>query len=123
MYIYIGNQHEDKDISDMLQAKPMPPDLLQLFPPYISEDYLVIAAYLNVDCRKMTAPNANNKTKLTTILQLWLDSDDDIIRPAKWYIIIEMFEKSIITDKKIADDIRTFLRRPDVQQRYIIHQT
>lgn len=105
----------------MLEFKPLLPHLIEVIPPEVSDHCDVIAAYLNVDFTNVYPKSYSNN--LITILKLWLDSNDYIIRPAKWSTIIQMFETcKWIKSTKVANNIRRFLANDSIKQCYFTHQ-
>ena len=97
-----------------MESKPLLTQLLEVLPPIVAKKYHTIGAYLNVDFRYLTL-NGEDEDKLSAVLERWLKTDD-CIRPANWYVIIEMFEKSIIQDINVAKKIKTYLKKPKVKQ-------
>ena len=54
--------------------------------------------------------------KLSEVLQVWIDKKTSEV---SWRIIITVVTDPPVEKKKIADEIREFLSRPDIQNEYL----
>ena len=61
---------------------------------------------------------ANNSTEmnLSIVINKWLE---DKLNEATWKALLEEVEGPIVNNHQIGDDIRTFLKRPDVYRKYV----
>ena len=61
---------------------------------------------------------SNNSTEmnLSIVINKWLEKKSN---EATWKALLKEVEGSIVNNCQIGDDIRTFLRRPDVYSKYV----
>lgn len=105
-------------VEQILGKTPKKNDLMDVLTPVMAR-WDMIGVQLEVDDDVIdglrTSPAANN-TKLDTILTEWMNNTQP---PVTWDTIIAVIESNPIRNRRVAGQIREFLRRPDIIQKYL----
>ena len=107
------------DIDQILSNKvPKTKDVLALLMP-IKDKWYTIGISLEVDTGELNFLKTSNNTAETNLLMVigkWLEQNAS---EATWNVLLKEVEGPIIKNHQIGDDIRTFLKRPDVYNKYV----
>ena len=84
----------------------------------IKDRWEFIGISLEVDSGELNCLKTSNnlpERNLLIVIEKWLEGKSN---EATWEVLLEEVEGPIINSRKIADDIRTFLKKPKVYTRY-----
>ena len=93
-------------------------DVLALLMPIKGKWYL-IGVSLEVKAGELESLKiSNNSTEmnLSIVINKWLEEKSN---EATWEVLLEEVESPIINNRQIGDDIRTFLKKPEVYTKYV----
>ena len=85
----------------------------------IKDKWYIIGDSLEVTTGELDSlmiSNNSTDTNLSIVVSKWLKKKSN---EATWKMLLEEMESPIVNNPKIGDDIRTFLKRPDVYAKYI----
>ena len=99
------------------QTKPDKAQLLEVLAP-IASKWSEIGNALNVrpDVIAGLSDTPSNVTKLSTILQKWLDT---LSSPITWRNVIDVLESKVVDGRSAADQVRDFLKSDDGYKKYM----
>ena len=106
------------DIDQVLSKVPKTKDVVALLMP-IKDKWYTIGTSLEVDTGELNSLKTSNNTAETNLLMVigkWLEQK---AIEATWNVLLKEVEGLIIKNRQIGDDIRTFLKRPDVYTKYV----
>ena len=106
------------DIDQIVSKVPKKKDVLDLLMPIQARWYL-IGDSLEVNTGELESLMiSNNSTgiNLSKVINKWLE---DKSNKATWKALLKEVEGPIVNNHQIGDDIRTFLKKPDVYNKYI----
>ena len=109
------------DIDQILSKIPKKKDVLELLMPIRATWYL-IGDSLEVDTGELDSLMiSNNSTgiNLSKVINKWLE---DKSNEATWKALLKEVEGPIVNNCQIGDNIRTFLKRPDVYSKYVFSE-
>ena len=96
-------------------------DVLALLMP-IKDKWYLIGVSLEVNTGELESLKTSNNTtemNLSLMINKWLEEKSNI---ATWKVLLKEVEGPIVNNCQIGDDIRTFLKRPDVYSKYILSE-
>lgn len=67
------------------------------------------------DIESLQQSNQRDVNKLSSVLQKWMDT---LCSDVSWRKILEVLDSPLVQKKNVADDIRKFLRRDDIFDKY-----
>ena len=85
----------------------------------IKDKWYLIGVSLEVNTGELDSlKQSNNSTEinLSLVINKWLNEKSN---EATWKVLLKEVEGPIVQSRKIGDDIRTFLKRPDVYSKYV----
>ena len=85
----------------------------------IKDKWYTIGTSLEVDTGELNSLKTSNNTAETNLLMVigkWLEQKAN---EPTWNVLLKEVEGLIIKNRQIGDDIRTFLKRPDVYTKYV----
>ena len=106
------------DIGEILSKVPKEKDALALLMP-IKADWYIIGVSLEVNTGELESLyNSNNAPhlKLFMMISKWLKKKSN---EATWKVLLEAVEGPIVNNLQIGDDIRKFLKNPDIYIEYV----
>ena len=106
------------DIDQILSKVPTKKDVLDLLMP-IKDKWYTIGTSLEVETGELNSLKTSNntaETNLSMVIGKWLEQKAN---EATWNVLLKEVEGPIIKNYQIGDDIRTFLKRPDVYTKYV----
>ena len=106
------------DIDQVLSKVPKTKDVVALLMP-IKDKWYMIGTSLEVDTGELNSLKTSNnaaETNLSTVIGKWLEQKAN---EATWNVLLKEVEGRIIKNCQIGNDIRTFLKRPDVYTKYV----
>ena len=115
---YFSYVYSIVDIEQILSKVPKTKDVVVLLMP-IKEKWYIIGTSLEVDTGELNSLKTSNntaETNLSMVIGKWLEQKAN---EATWNVLLKEVEGLIIKNYQIGDDIRTFLKRPDVYTKYV----
>ena len=106
------------DIDQVLSKVPKTKDVVALLMP-IKEKWYIIGISLEVETGELNSLKTSNntaETNLSMVIGKWLEQKAN---EATWNVLLKEVEGPIIKNSQIGDDIRTFLKRPDIYTKYV----
>ena len=106
------------DIDQILSKVPKKKDVLALLMP-IKDKWYLIGDSLEVNTGELESLKiSNNSTEmnLSIVINKWLEEKSN---EATWEVLLEEVEGPIVNNCQIGDDIRTFLKKPEVYTKYV----
>ena len=85
----------------------------------IKDKWYIIGDSLEVntgDLDSLMISNHSTEMKLSIVVSKWLAKKSN---EATWKVLLEEIEGPIVSNRQIGDDIRTFLKKPDVYAKYV----
>ena len=85
----------------------------------IKDKWYIIGDSLEVDTGELDSlKTSNNSTEmnLSIVINKWLKGKSN---EATWKVLLKEMEGPIVNNHQIRDDIRTFLKKPDVYAKYV----
>ena len=96
-------------------------DVLALLMP-IKDKWYLIGVSLEINTGELESlKTSNNSTEmnLSIVINKWLEEKSN---EATWEVLLEEVEGPVVNNHQIGDDIRTFLKRPDVYSKYVFSE-
>ena len=106
------------DIDQILSKVPKKKDVLALLMP-IKDKWYLIGDSLEVNTGELESlKTSNNSTEmnLSIVINKWLEEKSN---ETTWKVLLEEVEGPIVNNCQIGDDIRTFLKKPEVYTKYV----
>ena len=88
----------------------------------IKDRWYIIGASLEVNTGELNSLKiSNNSTEmnLSKVINKWLEKKSS---KATWKALLKEVDGPIVNNCQIGDDIRTFLKRPDVYSKYVFDE-
>ena len=85
----------------------------------IKDRWYTIGTSLEVETGELNSLNGSTyraETKLSMMIGKWLEQKAN---EATWNVLLKEVEGQIIKNRRIGDDIRIFLNKPDVYAKYL----
>ena len=105
-------------MDQILSKVPKKKDVFELLMP-IKDKWYLIGDSLEVNTGELESlmiSNNSTEVKLSIVINKWLDEKSN---EATWEVLLEEVEGPIVNNRQIGDDIRIFLKRPDVYSKYV----
>ena len=104
-------------ISGIISKIPETRDVLQLLSPIAARWYEIgISLYIeDYKLDELTMSPVSNIQRLHKVIQIWLDESDS----PTWSVLIEQIEGPILRNRHVAMEIRKYLSRPEVYEKYV----
>ena len=87
----------------------------------IKDQWYTIGVSLEVtdgELNSLKTSNNSAETNLSIVVQKWLDMKSN---EAIWKALLKEVEGPIVKNCKVGNEIRTFLKKPDVYTKYVKH--
>ena len=85
----------------------------------IRDRWYILGASLEVNTGELNSLNISNnstETNLSKVINKWLEEKSS---KATWKALLKEVEGPIVNNCQVGDDIRTYLKRPDVYSKYV----
>ena len=85
----------------------------------IKDKWYIIGDSLEVNTGELESLKISNNTtemNLSIVINKWLEEKSN---EATWEVLLEEVEGPIVNNHQIGDDIRTFLKKPEVYTKYV----
>ena len=105
------------DIDQILSKVPKKKDVLALLMP-IKDKWYLIGVSLEVssgDLDNLKISNNSSAVNLLKVINKWLEQKSN---EATWKALLKEVEGPIVNNRQIGDNIRTFLKKPEVYSKY-----
>ena len=109
------------DIDQILSKIPKKKDVLELLMPIKDRWYLIGDSFeVNTgELESLMISNNSTGINLSKVINKWLE---DKSNEATWKALLKEIEGPIVNNHQIGDDIRTFLKKPDVYSKYVFSE-
>ena len=106
------------DIDQILTKVPIMKDVLALLMPIKDKWYLIGVSFEveTGDLDSLKISNNSTGVNLSILINKWLEKKSI---EATWEALLEEVEGPIVNNRQIGDDIRTFLKKPEVFTKYV----
>ena len=106
------------DIDQILTKVPIMKDVLALLMPIKDKWYLIRVSFEveTGDLDSLKISNNSTGVNLSILINKWLEKKSI---EATWEALLEEVEGPIVNNRQIGDDIRTFLKKPEVFTKYV----
>ena len=106
------------DIDQILFKVPLLKDVLNLLMP-IKDKLYTIGVSLEVDIGELNCLKSRNNSAEMNLLTVIVKCLERMSNEATWKVLLEEVEGPIVKNRKINNEIRAFLRKPDIYTKYI----
>ena len=106
------------DFDKVLATVPNIKDVLYLLGS-IKDKWYIIGVSLDVDIGQLEGLNFSNNSDIMKLSKVITNWKEKRASKSTWKMLLEAVEGPIVGNHEIGNDIRTFLKRPDVYAQYV----